>query len=634
MAFPLWYTVFVALLALLVFYMMALSSRTRGGVLSYLAQRVIRWATADELTTFSIGTFGFALLSGKLFFSSVKFRNQDYYIHITKLTVHVNWWELEVVESHNYKDEDKSTVPCRLSIGIRGLEVVVYNNTGKWSQLANYLYKAANNTQQHSITIPPAPADPIDWSLYLDLPLMYRWFPVSHVTITQFVVMMGALHLPTTMVVHATKADIRHTAMLPASKKDQEGTPENQQSGEEQEKPEEEHSRKSVDYRKFPTVLYSTESQAEMTNLRVFFIPNTLYSRRDELKGVHDAEGDGNFLSNTLGSIKNAFVRSKKKIHGDKKKTDGADVAEDIEEHEFLSEEEEEGADGHHDDDREYYSENDDEDELFPQKNNRSTVNTDKASTAIPAAMKARAKERSREFKKFRSRWGDSHARWFMSRAEEEETIFFCDSVLMTHISDVAGPIDAVQARKYKKNVEQYGLPGDMEYPWSSRGFDVNITSTKSSNGNDFHSRTFETSSRGTGTSHTSPENQDNPEKKSQNPKQSMSSPRGASPTSRLIISCRTPTTVRYGPWSDHQRALLTTYLNPYTYQNQEVFNPVVGQPIPHDVMITYVVFEAGAQIDIPFRSAPTFAHIHNPASEAFPTPPAAESLGNCDNTR
>lgn len=59
-----------------------------------------------------------------------------------------------------------------------------------------------------------------------------------------------------------------------------------------------------------------------------------------------------------------------------------------------------------------------------------------------------------------------------------------------------------------------------------------------------------------------------------------------------------------YGPWIDHQRAIIQSYFSPPAYRNQTVWAPEAGQLWPHLSFEITLDFKEAGSFRIPFRTA------------------------------
>ena len=249
------------LFAIVVLYYLLLSNIVRAFLLVQfvrLLDRLFAWKFASE-QELDIGSIAFAFLSGTVFLNSVTFRTKNVSVQVLQATVRFNWFYTAVRQGEQRMDE---RLPCRLSVELVGVEVVVHHNSSTYDHLASLVLnhpqvrdaaaaagfhstveleqKRAKKRQQRqkrqqqqrraSLTSDDEDDDGVTSEralveeLLMDakkkeqsMPAFYRWFPVTKLTVRTAAVMVGNLKLPHFLVLHFVSAQAIHAINPPSS---------------------------------------------------------------------------------------------------------------------------------------------------------------------------------------------------------------------------------------------------------------------------------------------------------------------------------------------------------------------------------------------------------------------------------
>lgn len=71
-------------------------------------------------------------------------------------------------------------------------------------------------------------------------------------------------------------------------------------------------------------------------------------------------------------------------------------------------------------------------------------------------------------------------------------------------------------------------------------------------------------------------------------------------PQWRIDIDC-SESDINYGPWINHQRALIQKWFFPTDYENRKIYQPEPGTPRQHAALITNITFSKITKFTIPF---------------------------------
>lgn len=71
----------------------------------------------------------------------------------------------------------------------------------------------------------------------------------------------------------------------------------------------------------------------------------------------------------------------------------------------------------------------------------------------------------------------------------------------------------------------------------------------------------------------------------------------------RLRVEFASPAHMSYGPWADHQRALMMSYFKPWDYRNQRVYTPKEGELWPYTSLVIEAVWlNDESHLTVPYR--------------------------------
>ena len=122
--------------AIVVLYYLLLSNIVRAFLLVQfvrLLDRLFQWKVSLE-QDIDIGSIAFAFLSGTVFLNSLTFRTTNISVRVLQATIRFNWFYVDVREGDRRMDE---RLPCRLSLELVGVEVVVHHNSATYDHLAS-----------------------------------------------------------------------------------------------------------------------------------------------------------------------------------------------------------------------------------------------------------------------------------------------------------------------------------------------------------------------------------------------------------------------------------------------------------------------------------------------------------------
>ena len=247
--------------AVVVLYYLLLSNYVRAFLVVQsvrLLDRVFQWGLGSE-QQIDISSLAFAFLSGTVFINGLTFRTKNVSVQVLQATIRFNWFYVDVREGERRMDE---ALPCRLSIELVGVEVVVHHNSATYDHLAQLILNhpavrdkaaaaglhaadvdaAARSASRHR-RAQRRPAAGAALSADVDaeederrgeralveeilmeakkreqsMPAFYRWFPVTKVTVKTCAVMVGNLKLPHFLVLHFVSAHAIHAINPPSS---------------------------------------------------------------------------------------------------------------------------------------------------------------------------------------------------------------------------------------------------------------------------------------------------------------------------------------------------------------------------------------------------------------------------------
>ena len=279
------FVLYSIIFAIVVLYYLLLSNVVRAFLLVQtvnLLDRLLSLQLNSE-QEIRIGSLAFAFLSGKVFLNNVRFRTKNYTVLVLQATIRFNCrhsrqthraalsprlpalppltlplpasvsgWYVEVREGEKRDDE---RLPCRLSIELVGVEIVVHHNSSTYDHLAALVQHHSHRSRD----APPASpgfAAAARWgekgsrrrhrqSLHGEesdeeeerqqeralveellieakkkeqlMPAFYRWFPVTKLTVKSVSLMLGNLKLPHFLVLHLQSAQLIHSITPPSS---------------------------------------------------------------------------------------------------------------------------------------------------------------------------------------------------------------------------------------------------------------------------------------------------------------------------------------------------------------------------------------------------------------------------------
>ena len=298
---------YAILFAIVVLYYLLLSAYVRAWIIrafTWFLNRFLHFYSPVD-TEISVGSIAFAFLSGKVYANHVRYRTANMSALVLQVTVRWNWWYIDVREGEKRSDE---RLPCRLSIECVGVQIVLHHNSATYDHLASLILKHpsvkdkaeaagvwfhAKSDKGKKAKAKPrigrrgqpetdaAKREHVERTVNnlkkaeQSIPALYRWFPVTKVSVKTGAVMIGNLKLPQFLVVQFTTAKCIH-ALTPPS---------------------------AVEPKSSPHCYFQSNTQVSLHTTAVYLSPNPAYIHSDDIINIKRSLDAEDYFAVAIGAF-------------------------------------------------------------------------------------------------------------------------------------------------------------------------------------------------------------------------------------------------------------------------------------------------------------------------------------------